>query len=575
MNRRSFLEKTGFGAAGFVSLVEGAEGNQANADSLPRESSNRNPASTQYGMQHCVAEWAYSSGKAYADPFNDVELDLIFVDPQGRRQRVPAFWAGGQVWRIRYAPLTAGRYTFRTESSDASNTDLHGQTGVLEVSPYTGNNALQKRGPLRVAAGHLHFEHEDGSPFFWLGDTWWMGLCNRLRWPEDFQLLAADRTSKGFSVIQIVAGLYPDMPPFDPRGANEAGYPWEENYSRINPHYFDMADLRIRELVNRGLTPCIVGCWGYFLVFMGLQKIKQHWRYIIARWGAYPAFWCLAGEGTMPYYLSKNKQQDAETQKAGWTEVARYVRSIDPYHHPITIHPSSAARDTVEDPNVLDFDMLQTGHGDRTSYPNTINTVTKELQRNPQMPVLVGEVCYEGILDENRQEVERFVFWACVLSGAAGHTYGADGIWQVNTQEQPFGPSPHGRSWGGPPWDKAFQLPGSHQVGLGKSLLEHYEWWRLEPHSEWVEPHWTTQNYQLPYCSGIAGELRIVFVPPQWDSPKITHLEPGVNYQAFFFNPRTGAQLPAGVVTRDAAGAWEVPVLPTFEQWIVILEKQK
>ncbi len=575
MNRRSFLEKTGFGAAGFASLVEGAGGNGADADSLPHESSNRNPAPTQYGMQHCVAEWAYSSGKAYADPFNDVELDLIFVDPQGRRQRVPAFWAGGQVWRIRYAPLTAGRYTFRTESSDASNPDLHGQTGVLEVSAYTGNNSLLKRGPLRVAADHLHFEHEDGAPFFWLGDTWWMGLCDRLRWPEDFQKLAADRTSKGFSVIQIVAGLYPDMPPFDPRGANEAGYPWAENYSRINPHYFDMADLRIQELVNRGLSPCIVGCWGYFLVFMGLQKIKQHWRYIIARWGAYPAFWCLAGEGTMPYYLSKNKQQDAETQKAGWTEVARYVRSIDPYHHPITIHPSSAARDTVEDPNVLDFDMLQTGHGDRTSYPNTINTITKELQRNPQMPVLVGEVCYEGILDENRQEVERFVFWACVLSGAAGHTYGADGIWQVNTQEHPFGPSPHGRSWGGPPWDKAYQLPGSHQVGLGKGLLERYEWWRLEPHPEWIEPHWTTQNYQLPYCSGIPGELRIVFVPPQWDSPKITHLEPDVNYHAFFFNPRAGARLPAGDVKPDAAGEWQVPILPTFEQWIVILEKQE
>ena len=29
-----------------------------------------------------------------------------------------------------------------------------------------------------------------------------------------------------------------------------------------------------------------------------------------------------------------------------------------------------------------------------------------------------------------------------VLSGAAGHTYGASGIWQVNTRAQPYGPSP-------------------------------------------------------------------------------------------------------------------------------------
>jgi hypothetical protein len=41
-------------------------------------------------------------------------------------------------------------------------------------------------------------------------------------------MLAEDRKRKGFNVVQIVAGLYPDMHPFDPRGANEAGFPWEE-----------------------------------------------------------------------------------------------------------------------------------------------------------------------------------------------------------------------------------------------------------------------------------------------------------------------------------------------------------
>jgi len=116
-------------------------------------------------------------------------------------------------------------------------------------------------------------------------------------------------------VIQIIAGLYPDMPAFDRRGANEAGYPWGADYARINPKYFDMADLRIQELVNRGLVPCIVGRWGYFLGFMGLAKIKQHWRNIVARWGAYPVIWCLAGEGTMPYYLSQNKSADSAAQK--------------------------------------------------------------------------------------------------------------------------------------------------------------------------------------------------------------------------------------------------------------------
>ena len=50
-----------------------------------------------------------------------------------------------------------------------------------------------------------------------------------------FSALTADRVSKGFTVVQIIAGLYPDMPAFDPRGANEAGFPWEADYARITP----------------------------------------------------------------------------------------------------------------------------------------------------------------------------------------------------------------------------------------------------------------------------------------------------------------------------------------------------
>ncbi len=569
MNRRSFLEKTGLGAAGFASPAAGVA-----AKSSTRRARRQDPENepTQYGIQHCAAEWSYTSGKAYSDPFNDVELDVIFTDPRGEEHRMPAFWAGGQTWKIRYSPLLAGNYQYRTVATDTSNPDLHGRAGVLQISEYDGDNSLLRHGPFRVAADHRHFEHHDETHFLWFGDTWWMGLCYRLPWPEGFQKLATDRVTKGFSVIQIVAGLYPDMPPFDPRGANEAGYPWEKGYTRINPHYFDMADLRIQELVERGLAPCIVGCWGYFMIFMGLKKIKQHWRNIVARWGAYPAFWCLAGEATMPYYLSKTKAEDSARQKAGWTEVARYVRSIDPYRHPITVHPSSTARDSVEDPSVLDFDMLQTGHGDRTSYPNTINKVTGERLRTPIMPVLVGEVCYEGILDENRQEVERFVYWACMLSGTAGHTYGADGIWQVNTVEHPYGPSPHGRSWGGPPWNVAMELPGSSQVALAKKLLERYEWWRLEPHPEWVQPHWSKQNYQLPYAAGIPGELRIVFVPPMWDPPKIIQLESDVAYHASFFDPRTAKISPIGTVQGNSQGMWQSPITPTFEQWVIVLE---
>jgi hypothetical protein len=520
-----------------------------------------------------AAEWSYSSGKQYSDPFNQVEVDVMVATPLGHEERVPAFWAGGSTWRVRYAPPVPGTYRLRSVCSDTANKDLHNVTSVLKAEAYSGENPHYKNGVLAIAQDRRHFEYANGTPFFWLGDTWWMGLCKRLRWPDDFETLTADRVEKGFTVVQIVAGLYPDMEPYDPRGANEAGYPWEADSARINPSYFDMADVRMQYLADHGLAACVVGFWGYFIPSMGMAKIKQHWRYLVARWGAYPVFWCLAGEGTMPYYLSKTKEQDAQTQKQGLTELARYVRTIDAHHHPITIHPSSSARLCVEDPSLLDFDMLQTGHDDRRSVPNTIEKVQASLAASPQMPVLIGEVCYEGIQEASRQEVQRFMFWSAMLSGNGGHTYGANGIWQVNTQQQPYGLSPHGHSWGGPAWDVAAQLPGSGQLGLAKKLLTRYSWWKLKPRPEMIEPHWTKGDYWQPFAGQIPGEAIIAFCPA-FTKPAVFHeLESGV-HRAFFFNPANGNEQQIGDITPDADGTWKVPEIPIFQDWVIVVERK-
>ena len=54
-----------------------------------------------------------------------------------------------------------------------------------------------------------------------------------------------------------------------------------------------------------GITPCIVGAWGYFMPWMGVEKVKAHWRYLIARYGAWPVVWCAAGEANLPWYLAE------------------------------------------------------------------------------------------------------------------------------------------------------------------------------------------------------------------------------------------------------------------------------
>jgi hypothetical protein len=165
------------------------------------------------------------------------------------------------------------------------------------------------------------------------------------------------------------------------------------------------------------------------------------------------------------------------------------------------------------------------------------------------------------------------MFWACMLSGAAGHTYGANGIWQLNTAEQPYGPSPHGRSWGDTPWDVAYQLPGSRQLGLAKALLGRFAWWRLEPHPEWVELHWTDGDFMRPYAAGIPGELRIIFLPAPGGGAKMKHLEPAVQWRAFFADPATGKEHAIGTVKADANGDWQMPDSPVIQDWICVLER--
>ena len=116
--------------------------------------------------------------------------------------------------------------------------------------------------------------------------------------PLSVRMLTHDRKVKGFNVIQFAIGFPCDIVPFDPRGQNEAGDPWSKDFGSINPAYFDLADLRIQWLVEQGMLPNTVGLWGYYLKFMGVDRIKEHWDYIIARYGAYPVTWTLCGEAT-------------------------------------------------------------------------------------------------------------------------------------------------------------------------------------------------------------------------------------------------------------------------------------
>lgn len=256
----------------------------------------------------------------------------------------------------------------------------------------------------------------------------------------------------------------------------------------------------------------------------------------------------------------------------------RYIRTTDPYHHPLAIHPTRYGHDQTDDASVMDIDWLQTGHGGYRSLANTINMVETAMANEPKMPVLVSEVCYEGILEGSREEIQRFLFWACMLSGTMGHTYGANGIWQVNTPEKPFGASPHGLAWGNRSWNDAYQLPGSGQIWRAKKLLECYAWQNFEPHPEWIEPHETADNRLQPYAAGIPRQVRFVFIPAETAQilrsaqPVLKNLEPDVNYRAYYWDPSTGDEYQCGQVRGDADGNFQLPLPAIFRDWVFVLE---
>jgi hypothetical protein len=310
---------------------------------------------------------------------------------------------------------------------------------------------------------------------------------------------------------------------------------------------------------------------------------SRHWRYLIARYGAYPVIWIVAGEMRHPYL----------------NDVAKYVRENDPYKHLMTMHPPGvpemqSGRKVVKDEVLVDFDFLQTAHNEWSSAPITVSQVTMSYSKTPPMPVVNGEVTYEWHKNQSRHDLQRFMFWTCMLNGAAGHTYGAGGIWQMNTE------AVHGSTaYETIPWHVAMHYPGSAQLGLGKKLLEEYPWWRFEPHPEWVEPHSTTLigphaewydnhkkwvelkgRWDLPYAAGIPGEVRFIYIPGndsyQVKAPVVKGLEPRVQYRAFLFDPTWGKRIDLGVVERIAgSNDYQPPQLPSPQDWVLVLERAK
>ena len=214
-------------------------------------------------------EWSYASGKQYDDPFNQVDVDAIVTLPSGGEERVPGFWAGGSTWRVRYAPPAPGSYKIRSVCSDAKNRDLHDQTMTLHVDAVRRREYSLQARPAENRRRRPALRARRRHALLLAGRHLVDGIVQAAELAR--RIRDAHRRSRAQGLHHGADRGRPlsRHAVVDERGANEAGFPWERDFARINPAYFDMADVRIQHLADHGLAACIVGFWGYFIPLHG------------------------------------------------------------------------------------------------------------------------------------------------------------------------------------------------------------------------------------------------------------------------------------------------------------------
>lgn len=540
------------------------------------------PAGAKSTQKWIATDITLKAKKTYANPYTDQYIHCQFTGPQGQKMTMPGFWDGGQTWVVRFAPPTVGKWTYQVVAADTTDAGLHNIRGELYCTKYTGDKDIYKHGFLRVSNDKRGMTYRDGTPFFWLADTHWMGLSHREHWnnsndkrfPSMFKGMVDVRAKQGYTVYQMNFFLSEsgDNGYIDGKGAtwNEGGRVWEENKKWVTPNtkFFDNCDNRIQYLAQKGIVSALGLDWGPCAYSdYTVAGFKAMARYIVARYAAYPVVWLTCGEARMnsPY----------------WAEVARYIDAIDPYQHPTTLHSGVETQDfgyksdEYRGEDWFDFVMLQTGHVSSLK-PAYLNSWKDKYNRNPVMPFLEGEACYEGI-DGVPNGLTRKMAYTSIMAGGFGYSYGAEGIWNAtwdkNDSFQVWGENPI-------PWYQAIDGENGAQMQHLKKTFTSVPWWEMKPYNSivsWYKRPGTTSDPLLKANADRTSLLIYYPVPTKaidYDYVgTISRLNPSHTYDAQWVNPRNGKVSTASMGFKPQSdGTWTTPVPPSrTEDWTLVI----
>jgi hypothetical protein len=438
---------------------------------------------------------------------------------------------------------------------------------------------------LKISANHRFLMFDDGSPFFWLGDTAWE-LFHRLTF-EEAGLYLENRRQKGFTVIQAVV-----LAEFD--GLNTPN-PYGEcplighDPLRPNERYFDYIDRVIRLAGEKGLFVGLLPTWGDKVellahgkgpVIFNPENARRYGEWIGRRYRDFEnVVWINGGD-----------RSGGGANTAIWNALGSAIKSVDP-NHLMTFHPlggggGHSSSEWFHQADWLDFNLAQSGHECR-DLPNH-EIVARDYALQPTKPCLDGEPRYEdhavnwkpaelGYFDDS--DARQAAYWA-VFAGACGHTYGCHPIWQfLAPGRDPIG-------FARRPWREALDLPGAYQMGHLRRFIESRPLLSRVPDQSLVvdtkaggEHIRATRGdgYAFIYLPrggevvvrpGSAGVLAGETTPPS------THRQDAgaPRLRASWFDPRQGTASEIGVVNRASELRLTAPSSGRAQDWVLVLD---
>lgn len=431
------------------------------------------------------------------------------------------------------------------------------------------------KGKLRVSENRRFLVFEDGTPFFYLGDTAWE-LFHRLN-KEETEKYLENRRERGFTVIQAVALAELD-------GLNtpnaEGERPLVENDpTQPNEAYFAHIDWVIRKAEEKGLFIGLLPTWGdkwnqkwgVGPVIFTPENAEVYGRFLGERYKDFKnIIWIIGGDRPIEEDIHREIN----------TAMARGLRSGDGGAHLITFHPQGGqgSAQYFHEEDWLDFNMRQNGHNQRFTgvYENT----SKDYERTPIKPVIDGEPIYEDHPIEFRPDnyghsvsadVRRPLYWN-LFSGAFGHTYGHHSVWQM---WQP-GRNPVNRPL--MPWYDAINQPGAAQMQYGRGLMESRPFLTRVPDNAVILNHEYTSAvpgagvYKFVATRDTEGTYAMVYTPVGRSFQVRMDVIQGSNVVAWWYNPRNGKATKIGTFSNSGAREFRPPEKGEVLDWVLVLD---